>query len=174
MIKTLFCAIAFTSSSIRALLTEDGKVVDRFFSAAPKTYALEEFWSFLRDNILKGDRLNYVVCTGYGSGHTWTELKTFLEKRSDSVSLDILKGPDVQQILTMDSWFQEYATFRKLELLAYLYARFRGQNPGPPEQIHLEWVINKTRDQLIYVQQKLRGERNAEQFAKGYSFNKLL
>ena len=163
MLRTLLCAIASTSGSIRAVLTEDGKVLARFFSSADKDSALEEFYDFLIHHLWRVGLLSYVVFTGYGHGHLWADLKALLkDKDSSSFTFNILQGDFVRQILTLDTWFQEDPAFRRLELLAYLCNRPRKQHSGPPEQVHLEWVMNKTRDQLVYVQQKLREEHDAE------------
>lgn len=162
MMKTLYCAIASTSGSLRAVLTKDGKVLNRFFSSAKNAVALEEFYGFLSHNIWKVGLLSYVIFTGYGRGTIWAELKTlFNERAPGSFAFDILQGVDVHQVLAMDTWLQEDPAFRRLELLAHLCARPRRLHSDPPEQVHLEWVLNKTRDQLIYVQQKLWEEQNA-------------
>jgi hypothetical protein len=162
MMRTLFCAIASTSGSIRAVLTKDGKVLARFFSSADKDSALEEFYDFLIHQMWKVGLLSYVVFTGYGHGHLWADLKALLkDKDSSSFTFNILQGDLVRQILTLDTWFQEDPAFRRLELLAYLCDRPRKRHSDPPEQVHLEWVMNKTRDRIIYVQQKIREEQDA-------------
>lgn len=155
MMKTLFCAIGYASGSIRAVLTNEGKVLGRFFSSADKEVALEDFYGFLAHHVWKVGLLSYVVFTGYGRGRIWADLKTLLEDKGSSFfSFNVLQGADVHKILTMDTWFQDDPAFRRLELLAHLCARPRGTEP--PEQVHLEWLMNKTRDRLIHVQQKLR------------------
>lgn len=168
MRETLFCAIASTSHTIRAVLIRDGRDMARFFTSAPRPVALEEFSDFLYHNVWKAGLLSYVVFTGYGRRHLWKDLKKLLKEKeaSGQFSFDILHGPDIQRILTMDAWFQGYPAFRRLELLAYLCSRSHRQRIDSPEQVHLEWVMNKTRDQLILVQQKLQEEKNADLFKK--------
>lgn len=177
MRETLFCAIASTSRSIRAVLTRDGKVMARFFSSAARAVALEEFSDFLSHNVWKVGLLSFVVFTGYGRGRIWAELKTIFKEREERLGLtsfDNLHGSDVRQILAMDAWLEEDPAFRRLELLAHLCARSHRKPHDPPEQVHLEWVINKTRDQLVHVQQKLEEERSADLLKKKFPDNEFL
>jgi hypothetical protein len=149
--ETYYCALAITSKSIRAVLINDGKALDRFFINAGGTVALEEFSDFIFHNLRYAKHLTNVIFTGLGRGRRWKRLQNLLEERSGLFHLHIMHGPDIDSVLALDKLLRDAPAYHQLELIAYICSQRDAEPLASPSKVLMEWMLNRTRDQVLHL-----------------------
>jgi hypothetical protein len=155
--ETFYLAAAPSSRRTRAVLTKNGEVVDRTLIPVKGVAARDEIADFLYGNLVKANYFSNVIFTCFAED-PWPEgLETLLEDRPGLFHLDILEGNAARLILTMDTWIREDPFFRRLELIAHLCTLQRQQGSlEHPGLVLLEWAINRAKDQVISLEEKLK------------------
>ena len=172
--ETYYCALAITSKSIRAVLIKAGKVLDRFFINAGSAVALEEFSDFVFHNLRHAKHLAHVIFIGCGRGRRWARLKALIKQRPGLFHLDILHGPDIDWILAMDKLLRDDPAFHQLELLACISSLRDGKPLDSPEKVLMEWMLNRSRDQILRLIDIAKKYRKREILnSKGASYEQL-
>jgi hypothetical protein len=158
---TLYCAISSNSKCIRAVLLKEGKIIDRFLTAAQGDDALEDISRFFDVQFIDDDHApSKIVLIGSTAGTHVTIMHALIEDNPELFQLEFLHSSDIQRILSMEAWtIQEDATFRRMDLAAHLcFLKDNGKPLIPPGRILLEWALDRAKSEYQCLEEKLRDQ----------------